>query len=78
GGCIGGAGHPVPVRAGEMQERLALIKDVDSQSEFRKSQENPDILRLYDEFYGEPNSELAHRLLHTAYAPYPTPVPVHH
>ncbi|NCD21093.1 MAG: 4Fe-4S dicluster domain-containing protein, partial [Actinobacteria bacterium] len=33
GGCIGGAGHPVPVRAGEMQERLALIKDVDSQSE---------------------------------------------
>lgn len=78
GGCIGGAGHPVPERAGEMQERLALIKSVDSQSEFRKSQENPDILRLYDEFYGEPNSELAHRLLHTAYAPYPTPVPLHH
>jgi len=76
GGCIGGAGHPVPERAGEMQERLKLIKDVDSQSEFRKSQENPDILRLYDEFYGEPNSELAHRLLHTGFAPYPAPVPV--
>lgn len=78
GGCIGGAGHPVPERAGEMQERLRLITDIDQQSTYRKSQENPDILRLYDEFYGTPNSPLAHRLLHTAYAPYPLPVPVHH
>jgi formate dehydrogenase major subunit len=36
----------------------------------RRSQENPDVLRLYDDFYGEPNSPLAHDLLHTSYAPF--------
>ncbi len=75
GGCIGGAGHPVPERAGEMQDRLKLITDIDQQSTYRKSQENPDIHRLYDEFYGAPNSPLAHRLLHTTYAPYPGRTP---
>lgn len=68
GGCIGGAGHPVIGRVGEMQERLRLIQNIDSTSTFRTSQANPDIVRLYDDFYGEPNSALAHRLLHTSYA----------
>lgn len=70
GGCIGGAGHPVPRKVGEMQKRLEMIMAVDLQSKYRKSQENPDILRLYDDYYGEPNSELAHHLLHTTYAPF--------
>ena len=42
----------------------------DRASTYRKSQENPDVLRLYDEFYGEPNSHEAHNLLHTTYAPF--------
>ena len=28
------------------------------------------MLRLYDQFYGEPNSDLAHHLLHTSYQPF--------
>lgn len=70
GGCINGAGHPVPDRVGEMAARQALLVDIDKASKYRKSQENPDILRLYDEYYGEPNSERAHHLLHTEYAPF--------
>ena len=70
GGCINGAGHPVPDRVGEMAARQALLVDIDKASKYRKSQENPDILRLYDEYYGEPNSERAHHLLHTEYSPF--------
>jgi formate dehydrogenase major subunit len=70
GGCINGAGHPVPKRIGEMAARQTMLVDIDKASKYRKSQENPDILRLYDEYYGEPNSETAHHLLHTEYAPF--------
>lgn len=70
GGCINGAGHPVPDRVGEMAARQRVLIEIDKLSQFRKSQENPDILRLYDEFYGEPNSHTAHKLLHTEYAPF--------
>jgi formate dehydrogenase major subunit len=70
GGCINGAGHPVPARVGEMLDRQKVLVNIDKASRFRKSQENPDILRLYDDFYGEPNSETAHHLLHTSYAPF--------
>lgn len=70
GGCINGAGHPVPDRVGEMAARQKVLVDIDKASTYRKSQENPDVLRLYDEFYGEPNSATAHNLLHTTYAPF--------
>lgn len=70
GGCIAGAGHPAPKRAGELPERAQVLLDIDRSSDLRKSQENPDILRLYDDFYGEPNSPTAHHLLHTTYAPF--------
>lgn len=70
GGCINGAGHPVPDLVGKMSARQNLLVDIDKVSTYRKSQENPDILRLYDEYYGEPNSERAHHLLHTSYAPF--------
>lgn len=69
GGCICGAGHPVPEKAGDMDRRQRVLVDIDRTSTLRRSQENPDILRLYREFIGEPNSPIAHRLLHTAYKP---------
>ncbi|MEA4828151.1 MAG: iron hydrogenase small subunit, partial [Clostridium sp.] len=33
----------------------------------RKSHENPAIIEIYKNFLGKPNSELAHKLLHTKY-----------
>jgi formate dehydrogenase major subunit len=67
GGCICGAGHPVPQRVGDLAKRQRVLIDIDKTSVYRKSQENPDILRLYGEYFGEPNSRKAHDLLHTAY-----------
>ena len=70
GGCINGAGHPVPDTVHQIGQRQKVLVDIDRTSRYRTSQGNPDVLRLYDEFYGEPNSPTAHRLLHTGYAPF--------
>lgn len=67
GGCIAGAGHPVPDNPCELVERQNVLLNIDKVSHLRKSHENPDIRKLYDDFYKEANSELAHRLLHTEY-----------
>ena len=71
GGCICGAGHPVPEKTGDMAQRQQVLVNIDKTSKYRKSQENPDILRLYREFYGEADSPLTHRLLHTHYTARP-------
>jgi len=70
GGCIDGAGNPAPAKVGELRERTEVLFSIDRTSKYRRSQENPDILRLYDDFYGEPNSAKAHHLLHTSYQPF--------
>lgn len=69
GGCICGAGHPVPEKVDSMTRRQRVLVNIDKTSKYRKSQENPDVLRLYTDFYGAPNSHTAHELLHTHYAP---------
>ncbi|MCP4050346.1 MAG: FAD-dependent oxidoreductase [bacterium] len=67
GGCIDGAGHPTPQYSRELTDRKDILTRIDKNQDVRKSQDNPDILNLYRDFYGEPNSELAHKLLHTHY-----------
>ena len=67
GGCISGAGHPVPEKIDSLEKREKVIVDIDKSSKLRKSQDNPDIMKLYKDFYGEANSHLAHELLHTHY-----------
>ena len=51
------------------KKRQQVLVNIYKTAQYRKSQENPDILRLYNEFYGEANSHLAHELLHTSYTP---------
>jgi formate dehydrogenase major subunit len=67
GGCISGAGHPVPEKIDSLEKRQNVLIEIDKGSEFRKSQDNPDIKKLYADFLGEANSHLAHELLHTHY-----------
>jgi formate dehydrogenase major subunit len=67
GGCISGAGHPVPKKIDTLEKRRQVIVNIDRNSKIRRCQENPDVLKLYREFFGEPNSHLAHELLHTHY-----------
>ena len=47
---------------------MAGIYGVDEDRPLRQSHKNPEVIRLYDEFLGEPNSHKAHELLHTNYA----------
>ncbi len=68
GGCICGAGNGVPKLAGDQQKRADVLTNLDEHGVLRKSQDNPDIKRLYEEYFKTPGSELAHHLLHTKYA----------
>ena len=76
GGCVQGAGHPVPEQAGDLAARELVLDAIDASSAIQGSQNNPDVVRLYEDFFGEPNSPIAHDLLHTIYAPFrPQPAP---
>lgn len=69
GGCIGGAGQP---RFTTMEVRKARIKAIYKEDELkvtRKSHENPDVLKIYAEFFGKPLSHKSHSFLHTHYHP---------
>lgn len=74
GGCINGGGQPIlNSRLAEniniRHKRAKAIYDEDESLVIRKSHENPYIKRIYQELLGEPNSKLAHELLHTHYIP---------
>jgi NADP-reducing hydrogenase subunit HndD len=47
--------------------RAAVLYRDDVTSDVRKSHENSAVKRLYDEYFGEPNSHKAHEILHTSY-----------
>ncbi|MBN2311825.1 MAG: iron hydrogenase small subunit [Candidatus Hydrogenedentes bacterium] len=67
GGCIGGGGQPRVTTDGVREARIAAIYKEDEGKRLRKSHENPDILKLYEEFLGQPLGERSHHLLHTHY-----------
>lgn len=72
GGCVSGGGQPhvdaktlmdVDVRV----ERAKALYEEDESRQYRKSHKNPQIIKLYEDYLGEPNSHKAHELLHTHY-----------
>lgn len=72
GGCINGGGQPhvsdkdrytKDVR----MERAKALYTEDEMKVIRKSHENPMIKKIYEEYFGDPNSHKAHELLHTHY-----------
>ena len=74
GGCVNGGGQPIQsayvrnntdIRA----LRAEAIYKADAAMELRRSHENPAVKALYDEYLGQPNSHLAHKILHTRYIP---------
>ncbi len=67
GGCIGGGGQPVGANKSIKSTRSNSIYNIDKEMPIRKSHENPEIIQLYEEFLGKPNSNLSHELLHTHY-----------
>ncbi|MEN6495303.1 MAG: NADH-dependent [FeFe] hydrogenase, group A6 [Thermoguttaceae bacterium] len=69
GGCIGGGGQPRFTNNSIRQARIAAIYKEDEGKTLRKSHENPQIKRIYEEFLGQPLGEKSHHLLHTKYSP---------
>jgi len=68
GGCIGGGGQPYHHgNADVLKKRQMALYTEDKNKTIRKSHENPHIIKLYEEYLGEPMSEKAHHLLHTEY-----------
>ena len=76
GGCVNGGGQPYvhdEVRNSMDLKtlRAQALYDYDSDSKVRCSHENATVTKLYEEFFGEPNSHKAHELLHTTYVERP-------
>ena len=46
---------------------MAALYAIDKNLPIRKSHENPDIIKLYNDYLGAPLSPKAHELLHTSY-----------
>ena len=65
GGCVGGGGQPIHDGQELAFERGKQLYRLDKDYKVRFSHENPDILKLYDEYMGQPMSHKAHMLLHT-------------
>ena len=79
GGCINGGGQSyvkpcfLPNEADDIldtykEKRAKALYTEDERQVVRQSHNNPQIIELYEKFLGEPNSHLAHELLHTTYA----------
>jgi NADP-reducing hydrogenase subunit HndD len=67
GGCIGGGGQPRFTTDEVRKKRMEAIYKEDEGKELRKSHNNPEIIRIYEEFLGQPLGEQSHHLLHTKY-----------
>ena len=76
GGCINGGGQPIQSATVRnfvdiVEKRAAALYTDDAKDVIRKSHENPDIKKLYEEYLGEPGSHKAHEILHTSYVARP-------
>lgn len=76
GGCINGGGQPIqPASVRNFvnitEKRAKALYNDDEKDVIRKSHKNPDIIKLYEEYLGQPGSEKAHHILHTSYVERP-------
>jgi NADP-reducing hydrogenase subunit HndD len=67
GGCISGGGQPRPKDDQTKEKRMAALYKEDEGKALRKSHENPDITKIYEDFLGKPLGHISHELLHTSY-----------
>jgi NADH-quinone oxidoreductase subunit G/[NiFe] hydrogenase diaphorase moiety small subunit len=68
GGCLGGGGQPIPTTPEIRKKRAEAIYSEDESLEMRKAHDNPNVVRLYEEFLTDgPCGHKSHKLLHTHY-----------
>ena len=76
GGCVNGGGQPIVSAKTKMDvdirdERAKALYSEDANDKIRKSHQNPSVVRIYEEYLGDPNGHKAHHLLHTTYSQKP-------
>ena len=76
GGCVTGGGQPIVTAWDRLGvdprvERAKALYMADKQTALRKSHDNPEVRRAYDDFLGEVGGHKAHELLHTHYTAKP-------
>jgi len=74
GGCVNGGGQPIKEAAIRntvdiKATRAASVYKTDAKMALRQSHKNPAVAKIYEEYFGEPNSHKAHEILHTTYKP---------
>jgi len=69
GGCINGGGQPRCHEEGYREKRSHALYSEDERKSMRKSHENPDLMKLYEDYLGAPGGHLSHKLHHTTYTP---------
>ena len=69
GGCIGGGGQPRMTTNEVRKKRIEAIYKEDEGRQLRKSHDNPEIKKIYEDFLGVPLGKVSHKLLHTKYVP---------
>ena len=67
GGCLGGGGQPIPTSPEIREKRTMAIYAEDTGMPVRKSHENPEIIKIYEDYLKEPLGHKSHQLLHTKY-----------
>ncbi len=72
GGCVNGGGQPTlpdSIRNSlDLKDlRAQALYSSDSNNELRRSSDSPVIETIYGEYFGAPNGEKAHKILHTHY-----------
>jgi len=73
GGCVGGGGQPIHDGEELAFTRGGNLYSLDKKSQYRFSHENPDILKLYEDFMEKPLSHKSHMLLHTDHTAWDMP-----
>lgn len=70
GGCIGGGGQPRYADGKEQEvkeKRIAGLYQRDKETIHKAPYQNPNIIKIYQDFLIEPNSDIAEYYLHTTY-----------
>jgi NADP-reducing hydrogenase subunit HndD len=61
GGCLGGGGEPKSDHPNILEKRAKGIYEIDLDFSVRKSHENEEVKKLYNDFLGEPLSEVSEK-----------------
>ena len=72
GGCVCGGGQPIQPASVKneinlMAERAKALYQEDQGLTYRRSHQNPRVLKMYEEYFEKPGGHKSHKLLHTHY-----------